>query len=51
MMADKGTHSYEDRFDLPERTRACRMCGWETWDGECWECFKREGKPNRYGVS
>jgi hypothetical protein len=31
----------EDRFDIPQRTGGCPVCGWETWDGDCNECEKR----------
>jgi hypothetical protein len=49
-MATKQIRADEDRYDIPQRTAACRVCGWETWDDECWECFKSEGKPNKYGL-
>jgi hypothetical protein len=24
----------------PQRTGACPICGWETWDGECDQCLR-----------
>jgi hypothetical protein len=41
------TMTDEERFDIPQRTGACKVCGWETWDGECNECEKRAAAEGR----
>jgi len=38
------TRHDDDRFDLPVRTGACPVCGWETWDGDCNECETRRAQ-------